>query len=402
MRPFAGARICLGVTGGIASYKTVFLARLLTQAGAQVDVVLSRSAREFVGAITFEAVTGRPAHTELIAEGRALDHLKLAREANVVVVAPATADFLARSATGQADDLITAILLATRSPVLLVPAMNDKMWGHAQVQANAEHLRGLGYDVLDPDTGPLASPTEGAGAGRMPEPEAIMAEIGRLLEAPGPLAGRHVVVTAGPTREPVDPVRFLSNRSSGRMGASIASAAHRRGARVTLIHGPLEVSLPHGARPVAVETTEEMAREVRAALADADVLIMAAAPADFTAAQPAAQKLKKEQAPESLALARTPDILRTTRDARRPGTIVVGFALETEKVIEHARGKLEAKGLDLVVANDATEPGAGFGTTTNRVTLIGRDGAVEAHPLASKDTVADVILDRVEALLHGR
>ena len=402
MRPFDGARICLGVTGGIASYKSVWLARLLTQAGAQVDVVLSRSAREFVGAITFEAVTGRPVHTELIVEGRALDHLKLARDAQLVIVAPATADFLARSATGQSDDLITAVLLATRAPVLLVPAMNDKMWSHVQVQANAAHLVSLGYHVMAPGVGPLASLTEGAGAGRMPEPEQIVAEAARSLEPAGALSGRHVVVTAGPTREPVDPVRFLSNRSSGRMGVAIAAAARRRGARVTLVHGPLEVALPHGATPVAVETTEEMAEAVRAALVDADVLVMAAAPADFTAAAPATQKIKKESSPDAIALARTPDILVSTRDARRPGTIVVGFALETEKVVEHAQGKLRAKELDLVVANDATEAGAGFGTTTNRVTLIGRDGTPDALALASKDSVADSILDRVEALIRGR
>lgn len=402
MRPFDGARVCLGVTGGIASYKSVWLARLLTQAGAQVDVVLSRSAREFVGAITFEAVTGRPVHTELIVEGRALDHLKLARDAQVVIIAPATADLLARGASGQSDDLITAVLLATRAPVLVVPAMNDKMWSHAQVQANAAHLTGLGYHVMSPDTGPLASPTEGAGAGRMPEPESILAEAGRLLEPAGVLAGKHVVVTAGPTREPVDPVRFLSNRSSGRMGVSIAAAAHRRGARVTLVHGPLEVALPRGARPVAVETTAEMAAAVRAALADADVLVMAAAPADFTASQPAAQKLKKDSTPDSIAITRTADILKATRDVRRPGTVVVGFALETERVLEHAQGKLAAKDLDLIVANDATEDGAGFGTTTNRVTIIGRTGVPEPLPLASKDAVADAILDRVEALIRGR
>ncbi len=402
MRPFDGARVCLGVTGGIASYKSVWLARLLTQAGAQVDVVLSRSAREFVGAITFEAVTGRPVHTELIAEGRALDHLKLARDAQLVIIAPATADLLARSATGQSDDLITAVLLATRAPVLIVPAMNDKMWGHAQVQANAAHLRSLGYHVLSPEVGPLASPSEGVGAGRMPEPESIVAEAARLLEPHGALAGKHVVVTAGPTREPVDPVRFLSNRSSGRMGVSIAAAAHRRGARVTLVHGPLEVALPRGAAPVAVETTAEMAEAVRSALADADVLVMAAAPADFTASTPATQKLKKESTPGAIAITRTADILKTTRDARRPGTVVVGFALETEKVLEHARAKLTAKDLDLVVANDATEEGAGFGTSTNRVTIIGRDGTPDALPLASKDAVADAILDRVEALIRGR
>ena len=402
MRRWDGARVLLGVTGGIASYKSVWLARLLTQAGAQVDVVLSRSAREFVGAITFEAVSGRPVHTELIAEGRALDHLKLAREAQLVIVAPATADFLARAATGQADDLLSAILLATRAPVLLVPAMNDKMWGHAQVQANATHLRSLGYAVLEPATGPLASPTEGAGAGRMPEPESIVTEAARWLAPRGALADRHVVVTAGPTREPVDPVRFLSNRSSGRMGVAIAAAAFRRGARVTWVHGPLEVALPHGVQPVAVETTAEMADAVRAALSSADVLVMAAAPADFGAAAPAAHKLKKERAPDAIALARTPDILTSTKGARRAGTIIVGFALETERMLENAQAKLAAKDLDLIVANDATEAGAGFGSTTNRVTIIARDGRVDALPLASKDSVADSILDRVEALLDGR
>ena len=402
MRPFDGARICLGVTGGIASYKSVWLARLLTQAGAEVDVVLSRSAREFVGAITFEAVTGRPVHAELIAEGRALDHLKLARESRLVIIAPATADFLARAAAGQADDLMTAVLLATRAPVLVVPAMNDRMWAHAQVQANATHLRSLGYQVMSPDTGPLASPAEGAGAGRMPEPEAVVAEAARQLEADSGLAGRHVVVSAGPTREPLDPVRFLSNRSSGRMGVAIAVAAHRRGARVTLVHGPLEVRLPAGVLAVAVETTDDMAAAVRASLADADVLVMAAAPADFKPAAPASQKIKKDDAPGSVALVRTPDILLSTRDARRPGAVVVGFALETERLLERAKAKLEAKALDLVVANDATEAGAGFGVSTNRVTLVGRDGAAEALPLASKDAVADAILDRVEALLRGR
>lgn len=402
MRPFDGARILLGVTGGIASYKSVWLARLLTQAGATVDVVMSRAAREFVGAITFEAVTGRPVHTELIAEGRALDHLKLAREARLVIVAPATADFLARSATGQSDDLITAVLLATRSPVLLVPAMNDRMWAHAQVQANVVRLREIGYHVLEPDAGPLASPGEGAGAGRMPEPESLVAEVARLIEPPGSLAGRHVVVTAGPTREPLDPVRFLSNRSSGRMGVAIAAAAYRRGARVTLVHGPLEVGVPRGARAVAVETTAQMADAVRGALGDADVLVMAAAPADFTVAAPAAQKLKQATTPDAIAITRTADILTTTRDARRPGTIVVGFALETERMLEYAQAKLASKDLDLIVANDATEAGAGFGTSTNRVTLIGRDGAVDALPLASKDAVAEHILDRVEALVRGR
>ncbi|MBI2796009.1 MAG: bifunctional phosphopantothenoylcysteine decarboxylase/phosphopantothenate--cysteine ligase CoaBC [Gemmatimonadetes bacterium] len=399
MRPFDGARVVLGVTGGIASYKTVWLARLLTQAGAEVDVVLSRSAREFVGSITFEAVTGRPAHTVLVAEGHALDHIRLAKAARVVVVAPATADFLARAAHGHADDLLGAILLATGAPVLVAPAMNDHMWAHPQVQANAERLRDLGYHVVAPGTGPLASPTEGAGPGRMPEPETLLAHVGRLLEPPGALTGRHVVVTAGPTREPVDPVRFLSNHSSGRMGVAVAAAAWRRGADVTLVAGPLSVPAPAGATVVRVGTTAEMAAAVRHALATADALVMAAAPADFAAAAPAAHKLKKDRAPEALVLARTEDILTATADARRPGAVIVGFALETERVLEGARAKLAAKDLDLVVANDATEPGAGFGGETNRVTLIARDGVPQVLPLLSKEAVAEAILDRVEALL---
>src|SRR5881275_111069 len=220
MRPYSGKRVLLGITGGIASYKTAWLARLLAKAGAEVDVVMTRAATEFVGAVTFEALTGRPVHTGLFDAGRALDHIHLARSAAAIVVAPATADLLARAATGQADDLLTACLLATEAPVLLVPAMNDRMWAHAQTQANAEHLRSLGYHLLDPDDGMLAA-GEGSGPGRMPEPETIFAHVGRLLEQRGALAAARVLVTAGPTREPIDPVRFISNHSSGRMGVSI-------------------------------------------------------------------------------------------------------------------------------------------------------------------------------------
>lgn len=401
MRPFDGRRVLLGVTGGIASYKTVWLARLLTQAGAQVDVVLSRSAREFVGAVTFEAVTGRPVHTELVAAGHALDHIRLAREAHVVVVAPATADFLARAAGGHADDLITACLLATDAPVLLAPAMNDRMWAHRQTQRNVEHLRTLGYRVVEPDAGPLAA-GEGAGPGRMPEPETLLDHVGRLLEPNGTLAGRRVLVTAGPTREPVDPVRFVSNRSSGRMGVAVAAAAWRRGADVLLVAGPLDVPMPTGARVVSVETTEQMASAVRTAIRDSDVLVMAAAPADFRAATPADAKIKKASQPESIVLAPTVDILQETRTHRRQGSVIVGFALETHDLIAAAQSKLSAKGLDLVVANSATEAGAGFGTDTNRVTLLDASGESHVLPLMTKAAVADAILDRVERMLDGR
>ena len=401
MRPFAGRRVLLGVTGGIASYKAAWVARLLAQAGAAVDVVMTRVATEFVGPVTIEALTGRRVHTELIAAGHALDHIRLARAAELVVVVPATADFLDRAVHGHADDLLSACLLATTAPVLLVPAMNDRMWAHPQVVRNTAHARALGYRVLDPADGALAA-GEGSGPGRMPEPETIVAHAGRLLEAPGALAGRRVVVTAGPTREPIDPVRYLSNHSSGKMGVALAAAAWRRGAAVTLVAGPLQVPVPDGVDVVRVETTTEMAAAVGDALPNADVLVMAAAPADFRPAAVAAQKIKRGDGALALALKPTPDILAGTRDRRRAGAVVVGFALETTDLDANARRKLAAKELDLVVLNDATEAGAGFGGDTNRVTLIARDGTPDALPLMPKGAVADDILDRVDALLAAR
>lgn len=396
MRPFSDRRVLLGVTGGIASYKTVSLARLLAQAGALVDVVMTRSAREFVGAVTFEALTGRPVHVDLIADGHALDHITLAKQNELVIVAPATADFISRAASGRSDDLLTACLLANNSPVLIVPAMNDRMWAHPQTVANVQHLRGLGYAVLEPGTGPLASPDEGAGQGRMREPEEILAEVARLLEKKGALAGKRVVVTAGPTREPIDPVRFISNRSSGKMGVAIARAAKRRGANVTLIAGPIEVPTPDGIEVVHVELTSEMADAVRSALAGADLLVMAAAPADFRPKSVSDSKIKKSGGVAPIELEQTDDILTSTRAARPEGCIIVGFALETNDVLANATAKLESKGLDFIIANDAKETGAGFGVDTNRVTIVTKGNTQEALPLMSKDAVADAILDRVE------
>ncbi|MGH7667907.1 MAG: bifunctional phosphopantothenoylcysteine decarboxylase/phosphopantothenate--cysteine ligase CoaBC [Gemmatimonadaceae bacterium] len=400
-RPYASRRVLLGVTGGIASYKSAWLARLLTKAGAEVDVVMTRAATEFVGPITFEALTGRPVHAGLFDPGHALVHITLARAAHAIVVAPATADFLARAASGQADDLLTACLLAASCPVLLVPAMNDRMWAHPQTQRNVQHLGELGYRILPPDEGLLAA-GEGSGPGRMPEPETIFAHLGRQLEPATSLVGRRVVVSAGPTREPMDPVRFISNRSSGKMGIALAAAAWRRGADVDLIAGPLAVAAPVGPRVTSVETTAEMAEAVRRVLPNADVLIMAAAPADFAPTRVAPGKIKKESGVPPLNLTRTVDILADTRDVRRPGAVVVGFALETDDVLAHARAKLKAKALDLIVVNDATEPGAGFGVDTNRVTLLGRDGDETRLELMLKPAVADAILDRVEGLLDGR
>lgn len=363
-------------------------------------MVLTRSAREFVGAVTFEALTGRAVHSELIATGHALDHIRLAREAHAVVVAPATADFMARAAAGRADDLLAACLLATSAPVLLVPAMNDRMWEHPQTVRNVAHLREIGYVLLDPEVGDLAV-GEGVGPGRMPEPETIVAHAARLLRRGGAFEGRHVVVTAGPTREAIDPVRFISNRSSGRMGVSLARAAWERGARVTLVAGPLGVAVPTGIDLVAVETAGQMLEAVAGSLVSADLLIMAAAPGDFRAAEVAAEKIAKGSHPGSIRLDETPDILRTTRSARREGAVVVGFALETGDAVARAREKLQAKDLDLIVANDATEPGAGFEVETNRVTLIGRDGEARSLPLLGKRDVAEAILDRIEEMWRG-
>ena len=404
MRPFEGRRILLGITGGIASYKSVMVARLLTQAAAEVDVVMTRAAQEFVGGITFEAVTGRRVYTEIFGPGNALDHITLAREASIFVVAPATADFLARASHGMADDLLTASLLANASPVLLVPAMNDRMWANAQTKQNVRQLRKLGYIVLDPDEGPLAV-GEGSGPGRMPEPEAIVAEIGKALESASGLAGLNVVVTAGATREAIDPVRFISNHSTGKMGVALAQSAWRRGCNVTLVAGHLDIPVPHGIDVVKAETVAEMKSAVEKVLPSTDVLIMAAAPADFRPATPASQKIKKASSadkPLPIELTETEDILKSTRSARKPGAVVVGFALETENLIANSSKKLEQKGLDMIVANSAVDEGTGFGVDTNRVTILFSDGTTEEIAMMKKTEVADVILDRVEALLNGR
>jgi phosphopantothenoylcysteine decarboxylase/phosphopantothenate--cysteine ligase len=401
-RPWRGRRVLLGVSGGIAAYKAVQLARDLTQLGAVVDVVMTRAAHEFIGPITFEALTGRPVRSELIATGAALDHIRLAREADVVCIAPATADLIARAAAGRSDDLLTAILLATKAPVLVCPAMNDQMWAHPQTQQNVRHLSdALGYRIVGPAVGPLAY-GEGAGAGRLEEGAVILEHVGRALEGATPFAGRRVVVTAGPTREPVDPVRVLSNRSSGRMGFALAEAAWRRGADVLLIAGPTLLEPPPGPALVRIETAADMERAVRAALPTADLLIMSAAVADFRPRTAAAGKIKKAEAPSAIELEPAPDVLRETRDARPDWMVTVGFALETGDARREAERKLESKGLDLIVLNEATKPGAGFEVETNQVVLLGRDGSAEELPLLSKDEVAERILDRVATLLPGQ
>jgi phosphopantothenoylcysteine decarboxylase / phosphopantothenate---cysteine ligase len=400
-RPWLGRRVVLGVTGGIAAYKSVQLARDLALHGSEVDVVMSAAAREFVGPLSFEALTGRPVLTDILAPGHALDHIRLARDADVVCVAPATADFLARAAIGRADDLLSAILLATRALVLLAPAMNDRMWSHAQTQANVAHLRTLGYDLVGPATGPLAW-DEGEGPGRMEEPHIILQHIGRALGGEPAWRDRRVLVTAGPTREPVDAVRVLSNRSSGRMGLALAAAAWRRGADVVLVTGPTQLPMPVGPRVLRVQTAEEMADAVGDEVQHASVLLMAAAVADFRPAHTFAGKIKKDARPEVLQLEAAPDILHVTRARRRGDAVIVGFALETGDGREPARAKLRDKGLDLIVLNPADEKDAGFDAETNRVTFLDAAGGEESLPLLGKDDVADAILDRVRALLESR
>lgn len=401
-RPWRGRRVVLGVTGGIAAYKAAQLARDLTQLGAEVDVVMTRSAQAFVGVVTFEALTGRAVRHDILEPGGALEHIRLAREADVVCVAPATADFLARAATGRGDDLLAAILLATSAPVIVCPAMNDGMWAHPQTQANVRHLRdAIGHEIVGPATGPLAF-GEGSGTGRLEELDVIVEHVGRALEGETPLRGRRVVITAGPTREPVDAVRVLSNRSSGRMGYALARSAWRAGADVVLISGPTMLEPPAGPRIRRIETAVEMEAAVREEIAEADVLVMSAAIADFRPAQAASGKIKKAAAPDSIPLEPAPDVLLATREARPEGMIAVGFALETDDARRNARDKLSTKGLDMIVLNEATRPGAGFEVETNQVVILDTEGGEAELPLLPKDEVADEIIDRVASLVQAR
>ena len=393
---WAGRHVVLGVSGGIACYKSCLLARRLTEAGARVDVVLTRAAAEFVRPLTFEALTGRPVVRSLWEPGEALAHIRLGHDADLIIVAPATANLVARAAQGIADDVLSALLLARTAPLLLAPAMNDEMYAHPQTQANLALLRERGVALVGPETGPLAE-GQSDRPGRMSEPEVILAHAARLLHRSGPLAGRRIVVTAGPTREPLDPVRVFTNRSSGRMGYRLAEAAWERAADVVLITGPASLEPPAGVAVRRVETTAELDAAVRAEIGSADVLIMAAAPADYRPAESAAAKRARDGGPLTVVLEPTTDILAATRGARKPGAVIVGFALETGDAVARARAKLSRKDLDLIVVNDALEPGAGFEVETNRVTILDRDGGEQPLPLMDKRAVADGILDAIEA-----
>ncbi len=402
MRPFDGRRVLLVVSGGIAAYKSAILTRRLIEAGADVDVVMTASAERFIGRTTFEGITGRPVHASLW--DRPMAHLDLGLEADVVVVAPATANLIAKLSAGCADDLATTAVLASRAPVLVCPAMNTRMWEHPITQANVARLADVGYAIAGPADGPLA---EGeSGPGRLLEPEEILPRIGRALETATGLRGRSVVATAGPTRAALDPVRFITNRSSGRMGYALAEAAWRRGGDVTLISGPCRLPRPSGPNVVEVESAVEMLAALETALTDADILLMAAAVGDFEPARAADSKIRKSGKAANgfdLALQAGPDLLMETRAFReREGVFTLGFALETEDLLTRGREKLERKGMHLVAVNSAVEPGAGFESDTNRITLIDRNGTVEELPLAKKTELADALLDRVEASIRGK
>jgi phosphopantothenoylcysteine decarboxylase / phosphopantothenate---cysteine ligase len=397
VNPLAGRHVVLGVSGGIACYKSCAIARLLTEGGAQVDVVMTAAAAKFIRPLTFEALTGRPVTVSLWDPSRALSHIHLARDAHLVIVAPATANVLARAAMGMADDVLTALLLAREGPVLAAPAMNDRMYAHPATQANLKTLQKRGWALVGPDTGALAEgPSDQPG--RMSEPEAIAAAAARLLGTRPPWNGKRVVVTAGPTREHLDPVRVVTNPSSGRMGYAVAEAAFARGADVVLVAGPSALAAPVGVPVVRVETTAELLKTLTGLIKKTDLLVMAAAPADYAPTAPSKGKMPRGGGKVTVTLEPTPDVLRALK--RPSGLVVVGFALEAGDGVDRAKAKLQEKRLDYIVLNDALEPGAGFEVVTNRVTLLSRSGARHDLPLLSKREVAEHILDAVEEALR--
>ncbi len=395
----AGKEIVLGISGSIAAYKAVLLLRELTARGAEVAVVMTAGAEHFVGPLTFRTLSGRPVLSNIFdpQSDEAVEHVALAERAHAFVVAPATANVLAKAAQGIADDFLTTLLLAARCPVLMAPAMDGGMWEHAAVQANVATLRERGVTVLEPEAGALASGL--SGRGRLPEIESIVEEVERALTPSRDLAGERVLVTAGPTREPIDPVRYLSNRSSGKMGHAVATAALRRGAEVVLISGPTALKPPPGAVYVPVQTAEEMREAALQHLPAASVVIKAAAVADYRVEKPSPTKIKSGGKRDglSLDLVPNPDILKELAQ-KKGGAFLVGFAAETNDVRAHAAEKLRAKGVDLLVANDVSQQGIGFEADDNQVILLDRWGGALELPRMTKIQVAHAILDRVVAL----
>jgi len=390
--------VVLGITGSIAAYKAADLVSKLTQAGAKVEVIMTESATEFISPLTIRSLTARPVVTGMFGQSleSAIEHVALAEAADVVAIAPATANVISKLAVGVADDMLTCTVLATRAPVIIAPAMHTDMFQNSITQDNLVKLKARGFIIVGPVYGRLATGT--VGIGRLAEVEEIIATVKQALGRSGDLVGKRIVVTAGGTQEPVDPVRYIGNRSSGKMGYAIAEAARDRGAEVKLIIAPTSIPAPADIEITQVETALQMKEAVTQAVTQADALIMAAAVADYQPRSAAKAKIKKETADLSLELIRTPDIL-----AEVGGNLVkVGFAAESENVVENARSKLEQKQLDIIIANDITDVDSGFGTDTNKVTIINRDGKTESLPLMTKREVADKILDRVVGLLSPK
>ncbi|MEM5788305.1 MAG: bifunctional phosphopantothenoylcysteine decarboxylase/phosphopantothenate--cysteine ligase CoaBC [Syntrophobacteraceae bacterium] len=392
--------ILLGVSGGIAAYKSAELVRQLVKEEASVRVVMTANAMQFVTPLTFQALSGNPVGTDLFSlesESR-IGHIHQARIADLAVLAPATANLIAKMAAGIADDYLTTILLATTSPVLVCPAMNVKMWEHPATQRNLKTLGELGYHVLDPACGSLACKEEGMG--RLAELSDIL-ETARKILTPQTLSGKTVLVSAGPTWEPFDPVRFISNPSSGKMGFALALIAARRGARVHLVSGPSPLRTPPGVERTSVTTAVEMRDAVSALAPGMDAIVMASAVSDFRPPEPAPNKVKKHYAGQVITLEPNPDILAELGQRRRNSQVLVGFAAETEDMIDNAREKLVRKNIDLIVANDLTKKGSGFGTDTNEVAILGRNGDVTNLPPLTKENVAAEVWSRVESILNG-
>ena len=393
-------KVLLGVTGGIAAYKAPFLVRLLVRRDMDVHVVMTKAAGQFVTPLSLATVSGNPVWDDMWHDPYrpSMEHITLADSASIAVIAPATANIVGKIANGIADDLLCTLVLALRCPLLLCPAMNVNMYRSPVVQENLKKLADRGYHVMDPESGYLACGW--TGDGRMPEPEAIADHVESLLSM-ADLAGKTVLVTAGPTEEPIDPARILTNRSSGKMGVAVARRALHRGASVILVAGPLRVDPPPGVCYVPVKTAQEMHDQVLEAFPRVDVVIKAAAVADFRPAEEAESKIRKEQMASSLKLVRNPDILMELGKRKGPGQILVGFAAETDDVLAKGREKLNRKNLDMLVLNDVTEAGAGFDHDTNIVRLLHRSGEEEQFGIMSKDRVADLILDRVARLTQG-
>jgi len=396
----SGVRLVLAVTGSIAAYKAVSLLRLLRREAATVNVVMTAGACRFVTPLTFEVLSGTHVATDLFEAHQEMLHLSLPEQAQAIVIAPATANCLAKAALGLADDLLSTMLLTTQCPVIFAPAMDGDMWQHPTVVEHVAALRARGAIIVEPEDGPLASGRQGQG--RLADEERILAAVHHAVHPRRDWSGRKVLISAGPTQEAIDPVRFLSNRSSGKMGYALAEAARARGADVVLVSGPTSIPAPAGVEYCPVITAEEMHKALTTRLDWSDTVIMAAAVADFRPARPSAHKIKKRRGPVThLDLEATDDILCELRD-RRTSQVLVGFAAETDDLLAHAKEKLHAKGLDLLVANDVTAPGSGFGSDTNRVWLLAREADPEELPLLSKRDVADRILDRILTVQTGR